>query len=107
MHLALADEVADGRRGHHDLAGRRASLAVRRRDELLRHHALQGGGELHAHLLLLVGREHVDDAVDRLRRVLRVQRREDQVTGLGRGDRGGDGLQVAHLADQDDVGVLT
>ncbi len=62
--------------------------------------------ELHPHLLLLVRGEHVDDAVDRLRRVLRVQRREDQVAGLGGGDRRRDRLQVTHLTDQDDVGVL-
>ena len=58
-------------------------------------------------LLLLVRREHVDDAVDRLRRVLGVQGREHEVAGLGRGDRGGDRLEVTHLADEDHVGVLT
>ena len=63
-------------------------------------------GELHADLLLLVRREHVDDAVDRLRRVLGVQRGEDEVAGLGRGERGRDRLEVAHLTDEDDVGVL-
>ena len=31
---------------------------------------------------------------------------EHQVAGLGGGQRGGDGLQVAHLADEDHVGVL-
>ena len=62
--------------------------------------------ELHAHLVLLVGREHVDDAVDRLGRVLRVQGGEHEVAGLGRGQRGRDRLQVAHLADEDHVGVL-
>ena len=62
--------------------------------------------ELDPHLLLLVRREHVDDPVDRLRRVLRVQGREDQVTGLGRGDRRSDRLEVTHLADEDHVGVL-
>ena len=68
--------------------------------------ALQGAGQLDAHLLLLVRREHVDDAVDRLRGVLRVQGGEDEVAGLGGGQRDRDGLEVTHLADQDDVGVL-
>ena len=63
-------------------------------------------GELDAHLALLLGREDVDDAVDRLRRALGVQRREDEVAGLGRGQRGRDRLEVAHLADEDHVGVL-
>ena len=38
--------------------------------------------------------------------VLRVQGREDEVAGLGRGQRDRDGLEVAELADEDDVGVL-
>ena len=80
--------------------------AVGRREQLLRADALQRRGELHPHLLLLVRGEHVDDAVDRLRRVLGVQRGEDEVAGLGRGERGRDGLEVAHLTDEDDVGVL-
>ena len=36
-----------------------------------------------------------------------VQRAEDQVAGFGGGDGGGDGRQIAHFADQHDVGVLT
>ncbi len=36
----------------------------------------------------------------------RVQRRHDEVAGLGGGERGLDRLGVTHLADQDDVGVL-
>ena len=52
-------------------------------------------------------REDVDDAVDRLRRVLGVQGREHEVTGLGRGQRGLDRLEVTHLTDEDDVRVLT
>ncbi len=56
--------------------------------------------------VLLVRREDVDDTVDRLRGVLGVQRREDEVTGLGGGQRDRDRLEVAHLADEDDVRVL-
>ena len=63
-------------------------------------------GDLNADLLLLLRREDVDDAVDRRRRALRVQGAEDEVAGLGSGQRGGDRLEVAHLADEDHVGVL-
>ena len=63
-------------------------------------------GDHDAHLLLLLGREDVDDAVDRRRRALRVQRAEDEVTGLRGGQRGRDRLEVAHLADEDHVRVL-
>ena len=37
---------------------------------------------------------------------LRVQGAEDEVAGLGGGDRGRDRLEVAHLAEEDHVGVL-
>ena len=74
--------------------------------ELLRDDALEGGCDLHPDLLLLVRRKDVDDAVDRLRAVLRVKGREHQVACLGRGQGDLDGLQVAHLTDEDDVGIL-
>ncbi len=57
-------------------------------------------------LILLGGREDVDDAGDRAGRALRVQRAEDEVAGLGSGQRGRDRLEVAHLAEEDHVGVL-
>ena len=104
--LALADEVADGRGGHQHLGRDGAPVAVARSCQRLADDALQRAGELDAHLLLLVRREDVDDAVDGLRGVLGVQGREDEVAGLGGGQRHRDGLEVAHLADQDDVGVL-
>ena len=37
---------------------------------------------------------------------LGVERREHEVAGLGRGQRRGDRLEVAHLAEEDHVGVL-
>ena len=60
-----------------------------------------------AHLPLLLGRKDVDDAVDRLRGRLGMQGGEDEMASLGRGQGGGDRLQVAHLADQDHVGILS
>ena len=51
-------------------------------------------------------RKDVDDAVDRRHRALRVQRGEDEVTRLADGERSLDGLEVAHLADENDIGVL-
>ena len=104
--LALADEVADRRRGHEHLAGADPPGAIGGGQQLLRHDALQRDRQLHADLVLLAAGEGVDDAVDRLRGVLGVQRREHEVAGLRRGQGGRDRLDVAHLADEDDVGVL-
>ena len=63
-------------------------------------------GQHHPSLVLEVGREEVDDPVDRLGGVQGVDGGEDEVAGLGSGQRRPDGLLVAHLADQDHVGVL-
>ena len=92
--------------GHQHLAGDAAPRAVGGRQQLLGDDALQRHRQLDADLRLLVGREDVDDAVDRLRRVLGVQRAEHEVAGLGRGQRRADRLEVAHFADEDHVGVL-
>ena len=69
-------------------------------------HVLQRLGERRADLRLLVGGEAGEDAVDRLRRAGRVERAEDDVAGLGGGERERDRLVVAQLADDDDVGIL-
>ena len=83
-----------------------AADAVGARQQALRDRRLEHRRELDAHLPLLVRREHRDDAVDRLGRVERVQRREDEVAGLGGVQRRLDRFEVAHFADEDDVGVL-
>ncbi len=49
---------------------------------------------------------HVDQARQGLRRIVGVQRGEHQVAGLRRLDGDLGGLEVADLADHDDVGVL-
>ena len=67
---------------------------------------VQDEGELGSHLGLLVRREDIDNAVDRLDGRVGVQRREDHVSRLGDVQRGLDALQIAHLADQHDVRVL-
>ncbi len=53
--------------------------AVDRTAQRLAGHGLQGGRELGADLLLLLGGEHVDDAGDGVLRGLRVQGGEHQV----------------------------
>ena len=76
------------------------------RQQRLRDDALETERELRAHLRLLVARKHVDDAVDRLGRAVRVQRRERQVSRLGDGQTGLNRFQIAHFADEHDVGIL-
>ena len=105
--LALADHVRDGGRHDHQLAARRrapcrpcaaaGSARSRRRSELAtctRICACWWGGN--TSMMRATVR----------RRVLRVQRAEAQVAGLGGGHARPIVSQVAHLADQDDVGIL-
>ncbi len=106
LHLVVADVAAHREGGEHQLHRRHAAAAVGARHQLLRDDGVERQGELLPDLRLLVGREDVDDPVHRLHRVVRVQRGEHQVPGLGGGDRRRHGLEVAHLADQDDVRVL-
>src|SRR5512132_2219113 len=106
LDIRLPDQIANRVVGHQHLERSRAAELVGGRHEGLRDDALERRRELHAHLALLLGGEDVDDAVDRGRRALGVQRREHEVPGLGCGERGRDRLEVAHLADEDHVGVL-
>src|SRR3954452_22354880 len=106
VRLALADQVAHCRRRHQHLGREHATLAVSRWQQLLGGDTLKRDRQLHAHLVLLRRWEHVDDSVDGLGAVLRVQRGEHQVAGFSGRQRRRDRLEVAHLADQDDVRVL-
>ena len=95
-HLGRRQEHLDGE-GH---------AAVEGGHELLHDDPAQRGGQLEAHLGLLVGREDVDDALDRLHGVDRAQGGQHELAGLGGGERVADRLDVGQLADHEDVGVL-
>jgi hypothetical protein len=107
VRLVVADQRSDRRIHDHDLGGENAALAMDARHELLADHRLQRERQHRADLLLLVRREHVDDAVHGLLHVRRMQRGERQVARLRERERRFDGLEVAHFADEHDVRVLT
>jgi hypothetical protein len=73
--LTLADHVGHGRRVDQHLGRDRAPALLSEWKERLADDALQRVTQLRADLLLLVGGEDVDDAVDALGRALRVQGR--------------------------------
>ncbi len=104
--LVLPDQVPDGRVRHHDLHGQSAAGPARPRQQGLAQDPLEHKRHLRPDLRLLVGREDVDDPVDGLSGRVRVERAEGQVTRLGDPQGGLDRLEVAHLADQNDVGIL-
>ncbi len=65
MHLVLADQVTDGRRGHQELE-RQDPTPTHFGNQHLRENTLQHEGELSPDLILLGRGEHVDDAVNGL-----------------------------------------
>ena len=103
--LVLADQVLDGRRDHHHLVGGdqrpRASCGSRACDSTpmravescVRIWSCCSLGKTSMMRLIGAGGP------------VGVQRAEDDVAGLGRLDGRVDRLQVAHFADEDDVGV--
>ena len=82
------------------------AAAVDGRHEALADDAAQGAGERQPDLFLLMRREEVDHAVHGLGGILRVQGGHHEVSGFGGLQRRADRLGVAHLTDQDHVGVL-
>ena len=71
--LRFADQVGDGRRDDQDFQRRHAALDIDALEQVLRDDAFQRFRERVADLVLLRGREDVDDAVDRLCRARRMQ----------------------------------
>src|SRR5215218_7171880 len=122
-HLVEADAALVTRSAAAGAADRLVALEVQPDVEAVGAHDL--GGERHALLALLAeqpreplgddavdGRAdeegldpHLDQAGDRARGVVRVERGEDEVAGERGLDRDLGGLAVADLADHDDVGV--
>ena len=105
--LALADQILDRLSDDHDLRRHDAAVTIRAHEELLAEDGLQGRRKLQADLALPRLREHAYDSVDGVYGAVCVQRREDEVAGLGGGQRGLDRGEVTHLTDQDDVRILT
>ena len=101
----IDDAIANIAGGDHHFHGGNAARIIGAVNQALADDGLQRGRELQANLLLLRRRKDGDDALNRLRGVQSMQSGEDQVAGLGGQQGRGDGLQVAHFAHEDDVGV--
>jgi hypothetical protein len=99
--LSVTDKRGYGRRGDHDLECGDAPLFVDSLKENLRNDADEAGRKLCADLLLLVGRERVNDTVDCLGRACGVQSAEDKVSRFGCRDGRADCFKVTHFTDQD------
>ena len=103
---ALADDCAGGGVDDEDFVHGDASAAVGLFHEELCYDSAEGVGEHGAHLGLLIGGEDVDETVDGFAGVVGVEGAEDEEAGFCGGQRELDGFEVAHFADEDDVGVF-
>ena len=106
VRLAFANEVRDRHVDHQNFKRGDAAGLVDPLEKVLRDDAFERFGQRGADLVLLVGRENVDDAVDRFGRARSVQRSENKVTGGGRGQRQLDRFEIAHFTDEQDVRIF-
>ena len=104
--LAFFDALAGARIGFKNLDHRDAAVAPRLGQEALANDVAERFSEPFAHGLLLVGRKGTDDALDGLGSVHGIEARQNQVPRLRRLQYDFDGLAVAHLTHQNDLGRL-
>ena len=57
-------------------------------------------------MILLLGGEYAENALDCLHGVGGVQCGQHEMAGFGGGEGGGDRIEVAHLADSDHIRIL-
>lgn len=105
--FCVSDDVSCADGGEEDFCGYDASPVSRYDEKLLGNNCLEGVCELHSDLGLLVWREDVDNSIYGLNGIWGVDGGKDKVACFGSGESGGDCFEVAHFADDDDVGILT
>ena len=106
MGLAFAHQVRDGSGEDEDFQRSAAALLVNALEEILSHDTPERLRQRRANLVLLLGREHVDDAVHCLRGALCVQRAKDKMPSACRSDGQLDRFKIAQFSNEDDVWIF-
>ena len=104
--LVLPDEVSNCSSCNESFVCGNSTPAIFSAKQGLRNNADQVYRKLHSNLLLLVGREDVNNSVNGLNRVNGMQSSKNKVPGFRGSYRKVDRFQVAHFADKDHVWVL-
>ena len=104
--LPFSNQIAHRRRRHQDFHGHHPAGSAPARQQLLRNDPLQRERQLGPDLLLLVGREDVDDPVDGLGGIAGMQGGQHQMAGLSGAHRDADGIHVPHFTDKNHVGIF-
>ena len=106
MHFTFSDMVRHQWCIDENFDGCTAALTIDRRYQLLRHHCPQVQRQIHPDLIVPVAGEEVNNSVQRLVCVVRVQRTQTQVAGLCERYRVFHGLARANLTNHDHVRCL-
>src|SRR3954468_15781523 len=106
VRLALANEVRDRHVDDQDFKGGHPTGLVDALEKILRNYALERFGQSGSNLVLLVGRENVNDTIDRLGGAGSVECSKNKVTGGGGGQGQLDRFEVAHFTDQKDIRIF-
>jgi len=104
--LGFADHVGDGRRIGQCFQREHASLAIGSRNQLLTNDAAERFAHHDPDLFLLIRRKDVEQSIKRARCAPRMQRSQNQMAGLSRGDRERDRFQITHFSNHDHVGIF-
>ena len=87
MRLSFADEISNSDVDDENFQSSDATGLVDPLKQILRDYAFERFSQRGANLVLLAGREHINDAVNRLGGAGCVQSTENKVAGRGRGER--------------------
>ena len=90
-------------RVHHDFAGGNPRSGFREH-QALRENGAQVLRKIEENLIVLVAREHVDDAIQGFGAIVGVQGRDAKMSRTGQRNGGLHGFAVANFADQNHVG---
>src|ERR1051325_3897225 len=104
--LAFAHQVGDGRSEDEDFQGGDAAFFVYALEKILRDDPFEGLGKGGPDFILLLGRKDVNDTVHGFSGAGGVEGAEHQVAGAGSDQRQFDGLEIAQLTDQNNIGIL-
>src|SRR5207244_3359046 len=66
----------------------------------------QGFTHHYSNLFLLLGRKDIEQSIQRPGGIARVQRCQNKMASLGRGDGEGNRLQIAHFSNHDHIWIL-
>ena len=106
MGLTFTNEVRDRYIDDANFQGRDSSRDIDPLEQILRDYAFERFGQGGPDLVLLIGRENVDDSVDCLRSARGVEGSENQMSRCRCGQGQFDRLEITHFTDEENVRIF-